>query len=308
MLTSLFRKSTPLSYALVIITTTVLFFIQYLSTTDLNTPAPLFVLFGFLVLFFSMFTVNFIIKKNGLSRDSGFAILFFLLFLLFFPTVFTNPSLLLSNCFILLAMRRLISLGSMKATREKIFDASLWIFIAAAFHFWAIMFILMVFISIFFNVSRDYRNWILPFIAFFGVAILFAIYHYTISPTAWEGIKNEMFTDINIHYLSSKNLRFAFWTYVGLGGFFFLSLVGTLSKRPQQVHSGFKKCMAWLVLGFLVFLLSPNKQSQQLIFTVAPLAIISTAFIEYFFQSKWKSEIALWTVLSAAYFFFVTQL
>jgi hypothetical protein len=308
MLTSLFRKSTPISYALVLCTALLLFFIQYFNTSDTKIPNQLYIMIGGLVLFFSMFTVNFIIKKNGLSRDSGFAILFFLLLVLFFPAVFTDPNLLLANCFILLAMRRLLSLTSMKATREKIFDASLWIFVAALFHFWAISFILLVFVSLFFNVSRDYRNWILPFIAFFGVAVLFAIYHFTFSTSAWEEIKSQSLTNINLNFLVIENHDLAFYTYIGLAAFFFLSMVGTLSRRPQQVHSGFKKCMAWLVMAFIVFVLSPHKQNTQLIFTVAPLAIISTAFVEYYFQSKWKSEIIIWIVLACACFCFATQL
>jgi hypothetical protein len=46
----------------------------------------------------------------------------------------------------LLALRRLISLQSMKASKEKIFDASLWVFIASLFHFWSILFIVLIFI------------------------------------------------------------------------------------------------------------------------------------------------------------------
>src|SRR3970282_2496096 len=119
---------------------------------------------------------NFVSKKNGLSKNSSYTIFFYLLFLLFFPSILDNINLIFSNLFILLALRRLLSLQSLTASKEKIFDASLWIFVASLFHFWSIIFIVLVFISIMFHVARDYRNWILPFIAFFTAGIIFMLY------------------------------------------------------------------------------------------------------------------------------------
>jgi hypothetical protein len=54
--------------------------------------------------------------------------------LILFPSVFNNSNLLVANFFLLLAIRRMISLQTLKAPKEKIFDASIWIFIASLFH------------------------------------------------------------------------------------------------------------------------------------------------------------------------------
>ena len=178
MITSVFRKSTPLNFLLVGIL--MLFFFLLFLWQDLSWTNSIFLIVIkvalFCLLLASVFIANFVAKKNGLSKDSTFTIFFYFLFLLFFPSVLANTNLIVSNFFILLALRRLISLQSLKASKEKIFDASFWIFLAALFHFWSIIFIILVFISILFHVSRDYRNWILPFIAFFVVAIFFLIY------------------------------------------------------------------------------------------------------------------------------------
>jgi hypothetical protein len=88
-----------------------------------------------------------------------------------------------ANFFILLAFRRLISLQSLKASKEKIFDASFWIIVAALFQFWSILYLVLVFISIIFHVSRDYRNWFLPFIAFAASILFFAasiLFHFSV--------------------------------------------------------------------------------------------------------------------------------
>jgi hypothetical protein len=90
---------------------------------------------GLLAVLGSVFITNFISKKNGLSKDSAYTV-FFILLIVFFPSVLDNVNLVVANFFILLAFRRLISLQSLKASKEKIFDASFWIIVAALFQFW----------------------------------------------------------------------------------------------------------------------------------------------------------------------------
>jgi Family of unknown function (DUF6427) len=178
MITSVFKKSTPLNLILVVVLMLVFFFLyQFQEVTSFNSESSSWNKIGLLLtLLGSIFLSNFVAKKNGLSKDSSYTVLFYFLFLLFFPSILDNTNLILANFFVLLALRRLISLQSLKASKEKIFDASLWIFIAAMFHFWCILYIVLVFISILFHVSRDYRNWVLPFIAFFTVGIIFTFF------------------------------------------------------------------------------------------------------------------------------------
>jgi hypothetical protein len=112
MITSVFNKSTPLNFSLVVFLILMFFIIyqiQDLSWT--NSALMIFEKVGLLsVLLASIFIENFVSKKNGLSKDSSYAILFYLLFLLFFPSILDNVNLVFSNFFILLALRRLISL------------------------------------------------------------------------------------------------------------------------------------------------------------------------------------------------------
>ena len=160
MITSFFRKSTPLNYSVVILGLLFFFFFfQIKHVTNNNSLLHIGLKCGLLgILFASTFVTNFIVKKNGLSKDSAYTVLFYFLILLFSPGILNNSMLLLSNFFILLATRRIISLHSLKDSKEKIFDASIWVFIAALFHFWSILFIVLIFISILFHVARDYRK------------------------------------------------------------------------------------------------------------------------------------------------------
>src|SRR6478672_5309285 len=150
MITTIFKKSTPINYSLVVILLLVFFFLYQFQHTKLPVnQTDTFQTVGIvLLLLASLFIANFIAKKNALTKNSSYTILFFVLLLLLFPLVLKNANLVVANFFILLAMRRLVSLQTLKAPKEKIFDASLWIFVASLFHFWAILFVVLVYISI----------------------------------------------------------------------------------------------------------------------------------------------------------------
>jgi len=87
MITSVFKKSTPINLILVVILILVFFLVyQFQDLTLTNSAFSIFKKSGlFFVLLGSIFIANFVAKKNGLSKDSGYMILFYFLFLLFFP-------------------------------------------------------------------------------------------------------------------------------------------------------------------------------------------------------------------------------
>ena len=142
MITSVFKKSTPLNFALVVILMLVFFSMHQIQDLSWLSSGFLILKKGatFIILLASVLLIDFIARRNALSKESSYTIFFYFLFLLFFSSVFDNINLIISNFFILLALRRLISLQSLKASKEKIFDASLWIFLATLFHFWSTLF------------------------------------------------------------------------------------------------------------------------------------------------------------------------
>lgn len=309
MITSVFRKSTPINLFLVVILMLVFFFIHLFQDLTWTNSVVSIVQKGglFLILLGSVFIANFIAKKNGLSKDSSYTILFYFLFLMFFPSVFGNTNLILSNFFIILALRRLISLQSLKASKEKIFDASLWIFVASLFHFWCIIYIVLVFISILFHVARDYRNWVLPFIAFFAVAIISTgislIFNKDILGYLYE---NAVF-DFDIDYFTNTYQNVAFSIYLTVALFFVISMVASLSSKPLLLNSSFKKIIASFFIAIVVFAISSNKSNDLLIYTIVPLSIMATSHIEVK-QLQLKQELVLGVLILCSLFAFFSQL
>ncbi len=309
MITSVFKKSTPINFTLVVFLILVFFSIyQFQDFSWSNSALLILEKVGLLTfLLASVFMTNFISKRNGLSKDSSYTILFYFLFILFFPSVLDNVNLIFSNFFILLALRRLISLQSLKASKEKIFDASLWIFLASVFHFWSIMYIALVFISIIFHVARDYRNWILPFIAFIAVGITFWFFAIVFNIDAQDYINKSVVTNFEISYFTNSYQNIAFSIYATVALFFMISIFATLSSRPLVLHASFKKIIASFFIGVLVFVFSANKSNDILLFTIAPLAIIATSHIEIP-QVKLKKEMVLVVLIICSFFTFFSQL
>jgi hypothetical protein len=309
MITSVFRKSTPLNFSLVVILMLVFFFLYQIQEPAWTDSVILIIqrvgLFG--ILLGTVFLTSFISKRNGLSKDSTYTAFFYFLFLLFFPDLFNNPNLILANFFILMAIRRLISLQTLKDTKEKLFDASLWVFIASLFQFWSVLYILLVFISVIFHVSRDYRNWIIPFIALFAVSILFISSSLIFDINSVAFLQESSKISLSVDYFTNNYQNAAFSIYITVALFFVLSIFSTLSNRPLVLHSSYKKVIASLFIGVLVFIFSSNKSNELLVFTFAPLAILATSHIEIA-QPKLKEEIVMFVLLVCSLFAFFSQL
>jgi hypothetical protein len=309
MITSIFKKSTIVNYSLIGISLLIFFFL-YLSNhlEIMNSDNGILKATSLITLFIaSFFLINFIVKKNGLTKDSSYTIFFFLLFIVLFQSVFSDISLLFSNFFLLLAIRRLISLQTLKAPKEKIFDASMWIFIAALFHFWCILFILLVYISIVFHASRDYRNWLLPFVAFFTTAVVFMFASLVFDKSWIDHILDKTNTNFELNYFTNNYQNIALSAYVVIALYFVLSMMLSLTNRPMILQASYKKMIFAFLIGLVVFLISPDKNNGMLIFTFMPLSVMCTNNIEYS-QNKMYQEIVLALVLIGSLFIFFAQL
>ncbi len=309
MLASVFNKSRPINYALIGVLL-ILFYFLYLFK-DTYWTEYYYLIFQkaglFLLLAASVFLVNFITRKNSLSRDNTYAMFLFLVFLVLFPTILVNTNIIISNFFLLLALRRLISLQSLIMPKEKIFDASFWIFAAALFHFWSIIYILLVFISIFFHVSRDYRNWIIPFIAFFAIAIIYTMVVLIIGSENFYDLFAEMKTSYDFTYFENIYQNIALAVFSSIAVLFAFTQITSLSSKPLNIQTSHKKIIFSFLIGVGIYVLSDNKNNSFLAFTFAPLAVMGANYLESQ-EIKWFKESILSLIVLVALFLFFSQL
>ena len=309
MLASVFRKSTPINYTLIVIIVLLMFFLYQIQ--DLTWTLSYIEIgkkIGILALIFgTLFFINFIVKKNILTRDSVYTVYFFILLLLFFPSAINNWKLLFANFFIILSMRRLISLQTLKAPKEKIFDATLWILVASLLHFWCILFLFLVYISIIFNVSRDYRNWLIPIVALLAFGNLFLLYALAFDEKLLSNITHNFTYNFEVDYFQNKYQNIAFSSYVVAVLFFVISAIFSLSSRPLNLQGSYKKIIFAFIIAIVIFILSPQKGNEILLFTFFPLAVMMTNFVEYS-QNKINQEMVLYVTTFVALFNYFMQL
>jgi len=308
MIASLFSKTRPINYAFIFIMLFFCFFLYQIQVPNesFNTNT-LFSKIGVLLLvFFSFFLVNFISLKNALTQNDNYAILLYLVFILLFPSVLNDSKIVVSNVFLLLALRRLISLKTLSSSKEKIFDASFWIFLSAIFHFWSILYILLVFISIVFHSGKDYKNWILPFVSFFCVWILYIatsliLYdNYSINKAVFEVSFN--FFDFKNSY---ENMTLA--AFVSISVLFFASQTIDYQNKPLNMQSSYKQIYFAFILSIGIYVFSANKSNDLLLYSFAPLSILGANMFEKMENSIYK-EVSLYLLLGVGLFFFFVQL
>jgi hypothetical protein len=260
----------------------------------------------FLLLLLSFFLVNFISLKNALTQNDNYAILLFLVFILLFPSVLNNIKIVLSNVFLLLALRRLISLKTLSSSKEKIFDASFWIFLSAIFHFWSILYIILVFISIIFHSGKEYKNWILPFVSFLCVWILyiatslFLFGNYSINKAVFQ---------VSFNFFDFKDVyqNMALSLFVSISVLFFASQTIDYQNKPLNMQSSYKQVYFAFLLAVGIYVFSANKSNDLLMYTFAPLAILGANMFEKMENSIYK-EVSLYLLLGVGLFFFFVQL
>lgn len=309
MLASVFNKSRPINYVLISAGLVLFYFLYLFKYADQAGGYLQFLIKAglFLLLAGSLFLINFITKRNTLTRNNTYAMFLFLVFLILLPTALVNENIIISSFLILLALRRLISLQSLIAPKEKIFDASFWIFAAALFHFWSILYIILVFVSIVFHASRDYRNWLIPFIAFFGIAIIYTMAILMTGRSFITEITDGITISFDFTYFENIYQNIALAVYSSIVVLFGATQVVTVSSRPLNLQSSYKKIIFSFFIGIAIYVLSDHKNNSFLAFTFAPLAIMGANYIESQ-ENKWFRESLLIIIVAIAVFLFISQL
>lgn len=307
MLTNFFSNSKPFHFILI----SLLLFVGYtfqnfqISSFENDFIWLIQLIFKFGLYIILMLIFGFIIKKNNLTQINSYALFIFICLLLLTPNIFQNSKSILSTVFILLALRRILSFNSKKNIQKKILDASLWIGIATLFYFWSILFLLVLYAALIQLASKDFKLFLIPIIGMFVVFIICTIYFLYLDNNMYWFTDYENFTSFD--FSSYKLLKNFFSLFVILL-MIVISLVFkflNFTKTPLRKKSKYWIIIFTLITGIIIVILTAQKNGIELIFTIAPISILFSNFIEAL-QRKWASEVMLWFILIApilSYFF-----
>ncbi|MDO6759764.1 DUF6427 family protein [Tamlana sp. 2_MG-2023] len=295
MLTSFFNKSRPINFIIVFFITLLAFAIPRLNVQfdtleviDIVKQVAM-----LLTIYASILLINFIANKNSLTETNHFEILLFSLFLLFLPQTTNYGKVIFSNFFVLLGLRRIISLRSQKEVKKKLFDAAFWIAIAALFYFWSILFFALIILSLALYTDNNLRHWVIPFLGVFAVVLIGSATSVVVYDSYFE-IFNLSSIKLSYDFSPYNSLTYliAITLLVSFGVWSSFYYLKNIKKKKKVFRVSFKTIVLAAIIGFLIVILAPEKNGSEFLFVFMPLAIILASYIEII-QEKWFKEIFL---------------
>ncbi|MBX2828991.1 MAG: hypothetical protein KTR22_12570 [Flavobacteriaceae bacterium] len=249
-----------------------------------------------LLLVFSLFLLDFIIRKNGLTQMNAYSILLYANLVCFFPAIFREWTLIGASVCLLFALRRIVSLQSLKNTERKILDATLWITIATFFYPPSLFMLLALQWAIFIMPLKKTRYFFIPLV---GIVVVFLI------ASAYLLLTSDSIDWLS-NLLSVPSRKFeAYGTPPSLIAIPFIigtliwaifSRLGNLSRIPKKERPNYQLVVVVCLVSFFMIILSYKKNTTEFIVAFAPWAIIFANYIEQD-SDKWFKELLLWLFL-----------
>lgn len=309
MLANLFSKSRPIGYVAIGLLLLTTYFLHLVSDLNwLQSPAAVVEKsFLFVAVVVSVLLIQFITVKNYLAVNNLYSLFLYACFLILFPTFFDDSELIIANLLVLLALRRIISLQSLKFPKIKIFDACLWIFFATLFESWTILYFILVYLAIIWYVSEDYRHWIIPFVALFTVTILFYTYSLFNNINLVEFWTDKYDIGFNFSYFDSVYQNIAISFFASIAVLFIAYQLTNLKSVATNQLDLYKNILLCLIIGITIYVIAPQKSNGLLVFTFFPLSIIGGNFIAST-KTKWIKETVLGLILAMSLLLFLLKL
>ncbi|WP_405384891.1 hypothetical protein [Maribacter sp. LLG6340-A2] len=306
MISSIFEKTKPVNFIILLVFLFlfywgVQFYLLNKTILELKIGATLGILGTVL---FSVFVVDFIVKRNKLTANNSFAILYFTILFVVFPETLGDSNAIFATFFLLLAMRRLLSIKSLKRIKLKIFDASLWICVASIFYEWTLLYLILVFAAIYIYEPKNIRNWLI----FLSVGFCFFMILYgsliLLGKTSFLTSHYDFAVDVNallpIKWWSSIKLTLYALMNIGLGFWIFIRLGSTGSGKVTIM----RLIALSFIIGLVVNLLVASENTNAVMITFFPSVIFIVNYLESIKRPKFLELILITCILAPIVVFF----
>jgi len=297
MITSIFSKSKPINYIIVMVVLVIAFALHFFyEVKDGN-----YTIISFIALsigLFYVFITDFVISKNDLTKRNSYGIMLLALFFVIFPEVFGNINIMVANLLVLFALRRLFSLHTKRDLTKKFFDAVFWIALSALFYTWAVLYLFVVFIALGYYWQNEGKYIAVSLFGVVTVFILLVLY-------------NIVFKD---QYLSQTNFDFSygfdFSDYNSLSEIIKLTVVVALYlwslifylKNTSEKNKTLKPIHTLIILAsfiaIIIAVLAPVKNGNEIVFFMLPFSIIVANYIETVDKLWFKEMLVVLLILA----------
>ncbi|WP_339665959.1 DUF6427 family protein [Maribacter arcticus] len=299
MISSIFEKTKPINFIIVLVFLflfywSVQFYLLDYTFSDIEIAPSVMVVS---ILLFSVFVVDFIVKRNKLTGSNSFAILFFTLLFVVFPETLGDSNAVFTSFFLLLSMRRLLSIKSLKNIKLKIFDAGLWICISSIFYEWAILYLLLVFAAIYIYDPKNIRNWLV----LLSVGFVFYMILYGVLVLLDETSFMKTHYDFAINYDAIFPIKW--WSSLKLSLYALFNLVLALTTFIHLGKAGMGKVIVMrlialsFIIGIVVNFLVTSENTNAIMITFFPSVIFIVNYLESIKKPKFLEIILIASIL-----------
>ncbi len=299
MIASVFNKSKPINFIAVFLIALLAFVMARVEGNAIAPLTPIYLLqqtFIFIGCCVTILMLSFIIYKNKLTKKNNYDILVYSVFFLMFVNTTVNVNILVSNFFVLLGLRRILSLHSQKNIKGKVFDAGLWIALAAIFYFWTLLFFILIPISLFLYHDNNFRHWLIPFIgvaAVFVIAVALSIIFYN---DFFEILRLNTQVSFDFSGYKSPSYLVAITVLFSFGIWALFFYIGSIKKKQKKSRTSLKIVTLAACISFFIIIISPLKSGSEFLFVFTPLTIIITNYVESI-QEKLFKNLFLWVLV-----------
>ena len=282
MIANFFNKTKPATIFII----AALLFVYYFTATFLLHSAELSIQFlikriGFFIwLGLFLLIVNFIVKKNKLTKDNLYALLLIVFLLGTFPEAMFSYRIVLTNIALIFGFRKIYSLRSGLDTKLKLFDACFWIGIATMLYSWTIFYMLLVYVAMIIHQKLTIKNLFIPIVGFVAPMLIYFTYCLYFEDAAF--FYNKFNYEINLDFSSYASLKLLI-PVIFLSMVLLWSLV-KVTPKVLSIRNNFK--FSWdvlinhLLISAVIVLLSPTKNGSELFFLIFPSAVIISNLVQ----------------------------
>lgn len=253
-------------------------------------------IFYFVIVLSSLFILDFFASRNSLTKKNSYKLLMFGLFMAMLPETLLNSETLLSNFFILLALRRIISLRTQKEIKKKLFDAAFWISIATLLYFWAALFFILIFAATVLYSIGSIKNWLVPLTGVLTVIVIW-VSTMLIFNNDFTNYFDKLFVySIDFTGLNSARIIISATILISYGTWASFYFIKHIKEKSKSLRPSFTLVVISAIIALMIILISPQKNASEFIFLFAPLSIIMTNYLEVT-REKWFKEVLIWVLV-----------
>ena len=291
MIANFFNETKPINFMVLSIMMFIIYLVSIIFVSSVEFSFFFFLnksLYLVLTLF-TIFVLDFIIRKNNLTDDNSNALLFYVIFFGLFPVSLDNTDLLIANLFLLFSFRKIYSLRTQIATNEKIFDSAFWIGVASMFYVWSFIYIILVYLAIWIFNKSNVRNIFIPIIGFLTPIFLLYVFYLMIDESPI--FISYWYLDFSLNF--NEYFQYKILIPLVLIGILAITSVFPTTKKSLNAKQDFKTTwnvlMLHIAISLFIVLISSTKNGSEFIFLFFPLSILFANYVQGI-EKYWLKE------------------